>query len=86
MLREAVLLSVLIGICSGCGARQEIIAPEVELPECPSPEAPSLPLLDSDEPLESPANIEKLMLRDDVMRAYIDGLRAAIACREKRHE
>lgn len=44
------------------------------------PAAPALPLLDPYEPLDSPANVKLIMERDDIIRSYIDGLTAALAC------
>lgn len=75
----AALLSVSIAVCSGCSVQRS--APEsLALPDCPAPVAPDLPLLDASEPLESPANMERLMERDDRMRTYIAGLLAALSC------
>lgn len=75
----AVLLSVSIAACSGCAARRP--APEpLALPDCPAPVAPVLPALDASEPLESPANMKKLMERDDRIRTYIAGLLATLSC------
>lgn len=54
--------------------------PVLNLPDCPAPSTPALPLLDATEPLESTANMERLMERDDMMRAYINGLLAALFC------
>lgn len=75
----AALLSVLIAVCSGCAVQRPMPEP-MALPDCPAPVAPALPLLDASEPLESPANMEKLMERDDRMRTYIAGLLAALSC------
>lgn len=75
----AVLLIVSIAVCSGCAGNRP--APEpLALPDCPAPEAPVLPALDAAEPLESPANMARLMERDDMMRTYIAGLLAALSC------
>lgn len=81
MKRASVLLIASIGLCSlcGCGARRAA-PPVLNLPDCPAPAAPALPLLNAAEPLESPANMAALMERDDRMRAYIDGLSAALSC------
>ena len=84
MKRATVLFCVLIVLCSGCG--KEVHAPPVilNLPDCPAPSPPILPELDAGESLESPANVARLLERDDCMRAYINGLNAALRCYEAR--
>ena len=83
MKRAVVLLGVSIALCSGCGQRQA--APLIlNLPDCPAPSTPGLPELEAAESLESPANIARLMERDDKIRAYIDGLNAALCCYQAR--
>lgn len=79
MKRAFVLLTVLIVLCSGCGRKQ---APPLILnaPDCPAPAPPALPLIDGSVPLDAPDNVERLMERDDRIRAYIDGLNAALRC------
>lgn len=92
MKRASALLIVSIGLCRrgaagiilmlclcGCGARQAA-QPVLNLPDCPAPSAPALPLLDASEPLDSPDNMTRLMERDDMLRAYIDGLLATLSC------
>lgn len=72
--------SILLMLClCGCGARSAG-PPVLNVPDCPAPAAPALPLLDAAEPLESPANMAAIMERDDRMRAYINGLSAALSC------
>lgn len=79
-LRSRYAASIILMLClCGCGARQ-VIRPVLNLPDCPAPSVPVLPLLDAAEPLESPANMAVLMERDDRMRAYIDSLSAALSC------
>ncbi len=78
----AVLLGVSIAASSGCATQ----TPSISLPECPSPATPVLPVLDAGEPLDSPANLARLMERDDRMRTYIDGLLAALACHQGRRQ
>lgn len=81
-----VLLIVLIGLCSlaGCGGKRapELPAPPaiLNLPDCPAPERPLLPLINGGLPFDSPENIESFLERDDIMRAYIKGLEAAVTC------
>ncbi len=84
MMKPAALsLIVLIGLCSGCGPKA---APPaiLYLPDCPAPERPALPALNGAEPLDSPANAEALMIRDDVIRTYINGLLSALRCCQAR--
>lgn len=83
----SVLLLASIVHCSlcGCGAQQSG-RPVLNLPDCPAPPVPELPCLDAAEPLETPRNLERLMERDDRMRAYIAGLTAALSCWEKNGE
>lgn len=69
-------------LTAGCGKSETIFVrvPEMVRPApCPAPEAPELPRILS-APLDSPANILRLRLRDEVMRGYIDGLEAALTC------
>ena len=82
MRRAGVLLIGLIVLCSGCGEKRvEVPAPLIlKLPDCPSPEPPDLPSFDGGVPFDSPENAARLLERDDVLRAYIDGLEAAIRC------
>jgi hypothetical protein len=47
---------------------------------CASPSAPELPLVDGDRAFDDPANVAALLERDNRLRRYISGLRAAIAC------
>lgn len=83
MKRALVLLLVSIGLCSGCGHKRA--APLIlNLPDCPAPSVPVLPDLDAAEPLDSPENLSRLLERDDSIRAYIDGLNAALRCEQAR--
>ena len=69
-------------LTAGCGKSETIFVrvPEMVRPApCPAPEAPELPRILS-APLDRPANILRLRLRDEVMRGYIDGLEAALTC------
>ncbi|MFR6036042.1 MAG: hypothetical protein ACLUH8_06200 [Desulfovibrio piger] len=84
MQRAVVLFCVSIVLCS-CGCGQKQAAPLIlNLPDCPAPSAPVLPGLDATEPLDSPANLARLLDRDDRIRAYIDGLNAALRCEQAR--
>lgn len=84
MKRAVALLSVLIVLCScGCGSKQTVPL-ILNLPDCPAPSVPVLPELSGEEPLDSPENIVRLLERDDVLRAYIDGLNAALRCEQAR--
>lgn len=73
-----------IGLCSllpGCtGARP--VPPPVVVGAilCPEPAAPVLPLVDGGGTFDAPAAWAVLMERDDVMRAYIKGLRRTVDC------
>ncbi len=85
MMRHAsVLLIVSIALGSlGCSARQVQVppAPEiVRMEECPCPERPELPAVIGSLPLDHQVNVEAILERDDVYRAYIQGLEAAIDC------
>lgn len=87
MKRAIVLLVASIVLCSGCGAKQREIPPAplvLNLPDCPAPLPPILPQLDGTLPLDSPENVGLLLERDDTLRAYIDGLKSAIFCYQKR--
>lgn len=52
----------------------------LNLPDCPSPVRPDLPLVDGELPFDNLANINILLQRDDFMRAYIISLEATITC------
>lgn len=84
MKHAVALLSVLIVLCNcGCGSKQTVPL-ILEHQTCPTPSVPALPELDAAEPLDSPENIVRLLERDDVLRAYIDGLNAALRCEQAR--
>ncbi|HJB66357.1 MAG TPA: hypothetical protein H9768_08765 [Candidatus Mailhella merdavium] len=85
MQRAVALLSALIVLCSCCGCGLKQAAPLIlNLPDCPAPSVPELPELDAAEPLDSPENLSRLLERDDRIRAYIDGLNAALSCEQAR--
>lgn len=79
MTRAVALLIGSIALCSAC-ARPAPVTVTAPLVECPAPAAPTLPALDPSKPLDSPANVEALMLRDDALRGYIRGLESAVNC------
>ena len=75
-------IGLLLPLTGACGKTETIIAPVpelVRLAPCPAPEAPELPRILA-APLDSPANLLRLRLRDEVLRGYIDGLEAALTC------
>lgn len=85
MKRAALLLIVLTALCSGAvgfvGAKN--LSPSivtVRPAACPAPQRPELPALDAALPLDHPANVEALMVRDDALRAYILGLESSLEC------
>ena len=79
MKRVVALFCASIVLCSGCGPKQA--APLIlNVPDCPAPAPPVLPLIDGSAPLDAPDNVARLMERDDRIRAYIDGLNAALCC------
>lgn len=88
--RVARLAAILGGVfLTGCaGQPRPQPAPVIlNLPDCPAPAAPVLPPLNPTALLDSPENGELLMLRDDLTRQYIGGLRAAITCyKRENHE
>ena len=79
MRRAMLLLLALTGLCS-CGPKQAPVIVTAPLVECPAPPRPELPTLESARPLDSPANIETIMFRDDIMRGYIRGLESCVDC------
>lgn len=85
MKRAVALLCASIALCSCCGCGKKQAAPLIlNLPDCPSPSVPDLPELDAAEPLDSLENLSRMLERDDSIRAYIDGLRAALRCEQAR--
>ena len=88
MRHAGVLLIGLIVLCSGCGAKADIPAAPLilKLPDCPSPGVPVLPTFDGTAPFDSPENTARLLERDDILRAYIDGLEATIRCFRRQRE
>lgn len=86
MKRAFVPLAGLTVLCSlaGCGGRQAQTVPVppviLNLPDCPAPERPLLPPVNGEAPFDAPVNVKAFLERDDIMRAYIKGLEAALAC------
>ena len=85
MTRAALLLIVSIGLCS-CGPKQGPVMVTVPVAQCPAPQRPALPDLDAALPLDSPANVERLMIRDDALRGYIHGLESCVECYRRQAE
>lgn len=84
MQRAIALFCASIALCS-CGCGQKQAAPLIlEHQTCPAPAVPILPELSGEEPLDSPENLSRLLERDDKIRAYIDGLNAALRCEQAR--
>lgn len=84
MTRAIVLLIVSIALGSlGCSVRQAPTPPApviMLMTECPEPFRPALPLINGALPFDHPVNVEVLLERDDVFRAYIQGLEATVDC------
>lgn len=86
MQRALVPLIALIGLFSltGCGAatRPSLPPPPVilNLPDCPAPARPALPILDGALPFDAPVNVGAFLERDDLYRQHITALEAAITC------
>lgn len=78
-----------IAAFSGCAGKQStgvVPVPRVSIQqteECPAPVRPELPMLDGSLPFDHPKNVENLMERDDLLRAYIHGLESAVQCYER---
>jgi len=79
MRHALLLLLALTGLCS-CGPKQAPVMVTVPVVQCPAPSVPMMPEINATLPLDSPANVETLMIRDDMFRAYILGLRSALEC------
>lgn len=80
MRRAMLLLCGSIALCS-CASRQPTeVRVTVPVVECPAPGRPALPELNPVLPLDHPVNVEALMIRDDAVRAYINGLESALDC------
>ena len=82
MRRAMLLLITLTGLCS-CTARPALPPPVMVMHTgvvCPAPARPALPVIDPDVALDSPANVERLMERDDLLRQYIRGLESTVDC------
>lgn len=79
---SALLIALTVCGLNGCAAREPVTpAPLIlNLPDCPAPEAPALPPLDGTLAFDSPENVAVIMERDDILRRYVDGLRAALRC------
>lgn len=81
-MRRALLLllgSIVLCSCSKPLPPAPVIV-TVPIVECPAPSRPELPQIDPAMPLDSPANVEAIMTRDDVMRGYIYGLESCVEC------
>jgi hypothetical protein len=84
MMRRALLLLIgSIALCSCATARPAPLHVTAAVVECPAPIAPELPEINGTLPLDGPGNVEALMLRDDLLRGYIGGLRACVECYER---
>lgn len=79
MRRAMLLLLGSIALCSAC-AKPAPVMVTAPLVACPAPSAPTLPALDPFLPLDSPTNVEALMIRDDALRGYIRGMESALEC------
>ena len=79
MTRAIVLLIASIALCS-CVTTQAQPVVIVPVAECPAPARPTLPSLDAELPFDHPENVQVLMERDDLCRAYIQGLEATVDC------
>lgn len=89
MRHELLLLLALTGLCSACTVGAKNISPPlvtVPVVQCPAPPRPALSVLDAALPLDSPANVEALMIRDDTLRSYIKGLESCVECYRKQAE
>lgn len=73
------LLAGSIALCSCAAATPPVVA-TMPVVECPAPGRPVLPDLDPGLPLDHQKNVELLMIRDDVMRAYVHGMESALEC------
>lgn len=87
MLRAALCLAILTGLCSGgcatSAAPEPSLAPLVVWPaRCARPAKPDLPKLSGLTLLESREGYVRLKLRDVHMRAYMAGLEDALDCYE----
>jgi len=79
MRHALLLLLALTGLCS-CGPKQAPVIVTVPVALCPAPSAPALPEINATLPLDSPENVEALMIRDDMLRSYVRGLRSSLDC------
>lgn len=84
MRRVCVLLIVSIALGSlGCSARQAQVPPApavVRIVPCPCPQRPEIPAVIGSLPFDHQVNIEALLERDDIIRAYVKGLEATVEC------
>lgn len=85
MRHALLLLLALTGLCS-CGPKQAPVMVTVPVVQCPAPPAPVMPEVNAALPLDSPANVEALMIRDDVLRGYIYGLESCVECYRRQTE
>jgi hypothetical protein len=83
MMRRALLLLIGSIVLCSCAARPAPLYVTVPVVACPAPIAPELPEINGALPLDGPGNVEALMLRDDLLRGYIGGLRACVECYER---
>ena len=80
--RGALPFLALIALCSGCAARPAVPQAPVLVRAliCPAPEKPVLPALNPALPFDAPASVALLLERDDILRAHIKGIWAALEC------
>ncbi len=69
--------------CAASAPSSQTPAPVfIQSATCPAPEAPFLPLLNANLPLDGLFNVGILLERDDILRQYIQALLASITCYE----
>lgn len=80
----AVLLciSTLLAI-SACASRPGTVTVQHAFTRCPRPAAPELPVLDPEQHVCSPENLERLLLRSDRQCWLIEQQDAALDCYER---
>ncbi|WP_254845169.1 hypothetical protein [Desulfovibrio sp. DV] len=71
-----------MAVGSGCAPTPAAITVHQAYTRCPRPTAPELPPLDPEQRLETPANINLLLERDDRRCAYAEQQDAALDCYE----
>lgn len=81
MIRLALLSLLALTVLGSAGCAKPVpMLMSLPVAECPAPERPDIPALDPGLPFDHSVNVEIIMERDDVYRAYAKALEDCVEC------